>query len=241
MLLALACAVLPSIAAEAYFVSPPAMPHGVFPAPGRVLPANGHLLVEQVERVLVSHDDGRVEDLAVGDPFVVIASQSFGTVTPALTDGETITLERVCDGCATSEPLSWVVGPVDGAAPTFVDAGAVAERIGEGWAVSVTGRVAPPEEALLHVVGDDSAGADYAWQVEPGLWSLSGVIGAERELCLDVVAIDAAGNESEAQRTCVDLVDPANPLHLLGCASTGTANTALFALTALLLRRRRRC
>jgi hypothetical protein len=240
MLLAVAFAVLPIVAAEPYFVSPPAMPHGVFPAPGTVLPANGHLLVEQVERVLVTHDDGRVEDLPVGDPFAVIASQSFGTVTPDLSDGETITLERVCDGCATSEPLSWVVGPNDDTAPVFVDVGARAERIGEGWAVSVTGRVAPAEEALLHVVGDDGLDAHYAWQVESGLWSLSSVIGTERELCLNVVAIDAAGNESEAQSTCVDLVDPANPLHLFGCASTGTANTALFALTALLLRRRRR-
>lgn len=240
MSLAVAFAVLPVVAADAFFVSPPAVPSAVFPAPGTVLPQNGRVLVADVARVLVTHDDGRVEDLAVGEPSQEIGSQRFGAVTPALREGETITLERVCDGCATSEPLNWVVGTVDDSAPVFVDAAARAERVGEGWTITVIGRVDPAEEALLHIVADDVLD-DTVWQVEPGVWSLTSFVSPERELCVDIVAIDAAGNAGEPQTTCVDLIDLANPLHVFGCASTGATGSTLFAVFALALALRRRC
>jgi hypothetical protein len=243
MLLAVAFAVLPIVAAEPLITPlPTPLPYGVFPAPATVLPVNAALLVD-ADRVLITHDDGRVEDLTVGEPRITVGSRGVGTVTPTLTEGETITLEPVCTRCGASDALSWVVGPVDETSPAFVrDVTMTAERYDGVVRVSLTQQLSEEEEVLLHVVGADvDSGVDqYLWQLAPSVWSTFAVSGVEREACFDVTAVDAAGNESETRRACVDIVAAPGPLQLFGCASTGTANTALFALTALLLRRRRR-
>ena len=129
---------LPIVAAEPLLVPPPSpLPSGVFPAPSTTLPENAVILVANAERVLITHDDERVEDLLVGAARLRVGGDAVGTVTPALTEGETITLEVVCDGCSAREPLSWVVGPVDDTSPVFAtDVTISATDFGGTWSVS---------------------------------------------------------------------------------------------------------
>jgi hypothetical protein len=116
----LSVAVLLTSAAVADFVAlaPDEPEFAVWPPASTTLPANGHLLIKAADRVLITHGDGSVEDLVPGDPVVDGLDGAYATVTPTLTEGEVISLEAVCSTCGT-EPLEWVVGPVDVDAPVF--------------------------------------------------------------------------------------------------------------------------
>ena len=81
------------------------------------VPENGRLLVSGGTRFLVTHADGSVEDLTGEDPIFEMHTRTFFTVKPTLVEGDTITIERVCEGCVGS--YSWSVGPVDDDAPVF--------------------------------------------------------------------------------------------------------------------------
>lgn len=240
MVLAVALAVVPLLVADmAYAPSEPTFE--VFPAEGTTLPANGRLLVGGADRVLVTHADGTAEDLAVGEPFISQGSGPFGTVIPTLVDGDVITVEKVCSvPCGTPEPQTWPVGPADDAPPLITAFSAVGTfEYDAGFFVRPTLDVS--ELASVRVVGDEAD--EVLFPQEDDEWVPLYLSGADdRTVCFDAIATDLAGNESAPASTCVDLVADRNPLQQLlhGCASTGTANSALFAVTALLLRRRRR-
>jgi hypothetical protein len=234
MLLTLALAVLPAVAGEVAAPSEPPEP-AFFPAAGATLPANGRLFVVGAERVLVTHADGSVEDLAVGEPFVSADIGTWGAIAPTMVDGDVITVETVCGApCGTSAEQSWAVGPADDAAPTIQ------------WGTSTVGPLLiPSEPASVHVFGDELDEVHLGTVTVSGVWQrveehLDFTGTNERTVCLDAIATDLAGNESAVESMC-NTVAARNPLEqFISCASTGGANTALFALTALLLRRRRR-
>jgi MYXO-CTERM domain-containing protein len=224
----------------------------VFPVAGTTLPANGRLLNSGADRVLVTHADASVEDLAVDEPFVSAQSGAFGTVTPTLIDGDAITVEKVCsEPCGTPVPQAWPVGPADEAPPAIADLTASAEYQYD-YAFLVEPTLTVSEVASVHFFGDEIDDVRFPpdWQsalrideMQDGRWVPLFFNGTDdRTVCFDAIATDLAGNESAAASTCVDLVADRNPLQqfLHGCASTSSASTALFALTALLLRRRRR-
>lgn len=239
MVVAVVFAVLPVLAADiAYAPSEPTFE--VFPDDGTMLPENGRLLVGGADRVLVTHADGSVEDLVVGEPFISQASGMFGTVIPTLVDGDVITVEKVCRvSCGTPEPQTWPVGPADETPPVITEfSGVGAFQYDSGFLVTPT--VTVSELASVHFLSGEN---DEVRFPQDGQWVAMYLNGADdRTVCFDAIATDLAGNESAPASTCVELVADRNPLqqYLHGCASTSRANNALFALTALLLRRRRR-
>jgi hypothetical protein len=213
----------------------------VFPAAGTTLPENGRLLVAAAERVLISHDDGRVEDLVPGEPAVFVVDGAYQSVTPTLTDGEVISLEAVCSTCGGMEPLTWAVGPADNDAPAFEEPSFVDVSVSRnaplspryGFAVALGVPLDGP--AVVELAGE---GVRFS-QLADGETTLSFYVqgGEEREACFTVTATDIAGNVGEPQDVCIDLVDDSpGPF---GCSQASASSSAVFAVAALLLRRRR--
>jgi hypothetical protein len=98
-------------------------------------------------------------------------------------------------------------------------------------------RLQPDEPVTVDVVGDAVAFTQF---VSDGQETIGFYVDGdeEREACFTVTATDIADNVGEPHDVCIDLVDD-NP-GLFGCSQSSASSTAVFALTALLLRRRRR-
>jgi hypothetical protein len=218
------------------------------------VPENGRLLVSGATRFLVTHADTRIEDLVATEPSFFMHTRTFRTLSPTLVEGDTITVERVCEGCGEGA-YTWTVGPVDDDAPVFTDGptntngGIVGlydndpEAFNNNrFGFSVSGWLAPlqtPEMVIIHITGEGVDEHQIAFDDEEGPWVTFQVPGPlEREACFEATAIDAAGNESAPYDFCVDLVDDRR--NFLGCAQTGSSSSVLAVLGAMLLRRRRR-
>lgn len=218
---------------------------------GAVVPENGRLLVTGSTRFLATHANGDVEDLTATGPVVTMHTREWRTVTPTLIEGDTISLERVCDDCAGELPLVWTVGPADNDAPVFTDAEANAnggivglydndpERFNNNrYGFNVSAFLAPLQTPEFTVVRVTGGGVDVSAVTFDDMFVSFAVPGPEeREACFQAVASDAAGNASAPYDFCVDLVDDRS---FFGCAQAGAPTSMLFALTAVLLRRRRR-
>lgn len=216
------------------------------------IPENGRLLVSGGTRFLVTHRDGSVEELTGEDPVFNMHTRSYFTVTPTLVEGDTITLERVCEGCANDLPFTWAVGPADNDAPAFTDGpstdgGVVGlydndpellNNYRYGFNVGVwLPPLETPEMTVVHVVGEGVDAHQVAFHDDFGPFVTFQVLGPEeREACFQATAIDPAGNESTPSSFCVDLVDDRRPF---GCAQGDASLWSLAALGAVGLRRRR--
>lgn len=242
---------VPLIAAEVA-LAPEADIFDAFPLAEVGVPENGRLLVSGSTRFLVTHRDGSVEERTGEAPVFSMHTRSYSTVTPTLVEGDTITLERVCDGWADDVPFTWSVGPADDDAPVFTDVGSAdggvvalydndPERFNNnriGFNVGVW--LAPletPEMPVVHVVGEGVDEHQIAFHDDFGPFITFQVPGPqERQACFQATAIDAAGNESAPFVFCVDLVDDRWPA---GCAQGDASIWSLAALGAVALRRRR--
>lgn len=243
MLLSAAVSLVVSVAAaevatDAAAPSPPQF--DVFPAEGTTLPENGRLLVKAAERVLITHDDGRVEDLAPSVPITPMLDGTYATVSPTLTAGEVISLEAVCATCGGMEPLTWSVGPADFDVPSFgepsqlVVSGYGATVLTPRLGFSVEFAVPLGEPAVVSLEGEGVALNQFGYDEADLGFYVGG--GEERVACFTLTVTDIADNVAEPRDVCIDLVDS----EAFGCAQGSASSTALFALSALLLRRRRR-
>lgn len=251
MLLSAAVALVVSAAAAEVAAGAAYEVFDVFPDEGTTLPANARLLVAGAGGVLITHDDGRTENLEVQEPFVTLLEGDYGVVVPTLTAGETITLEPVCFSCGTPAPMSFVVGPADSEPPTFAPGalevvevrsgydgpGPFAPRTGFYVMLSMPVVLPDGEPVLVHVDVDGEASLVAAHVGGTALGPVAHIEGPDaRDVCIDVSASDVAGNVSAPLSVCTPLQGDG----AFGCSQGSAASTAVFSAAALVLRRRRR-
>jgi uncharacterized protein (TIGR03382 family) len=176
----------------------------------------------------------------------------FAVTLPVLDAGEAITLEAACDGCAPN-PHTWVIGTdVDDVAPAFGDGTGRFTFTGNDGGNGLFGRTGfevelcvpalqADEPVMLRMSGDALGtprlgfGSPLCTDGSSGLATSFLIDGGQpRDVCVDVVAIDAAGNESAPLTVC-DALEASEG----GCAATPTPTVAMMGLLLLLRRRRR--
>jgi len=194
--------------------------------------------------------DGAVVDAA---QFSGAPGGVFAVTLPELLAGEAITLEAACDGCFNQAVFGYAIGDdVDDVAPAFGDGTGrftFTNGVGGNGLFGRTGfevelcvpSLLADEPVLLRVEGealttprlgapgaictDGSAGLATAFIVDGS---------AERDICVDVVAVDVAGQESAPITVCGALEAGEG-----GCAASPTPTAAMAGLLLLLRRRRR--
>ena len=219
-----------------------------FPATSAVLPTNARVVVFGSEGNVYSLErgDGSVEVVDVDTRF---SNGADVLELPPLVADESIVVDVL------GVRFEWVVGDNDDTAiPVFVaDTSITVEEVNRGktgttgpdaWFIELCLPALVDEEPVLARIGGDAL-ADtvlVAVDIDIGGGCNDGhaarvVVDGERsgEACLDVVAVDVAGNAGVAETVCAALFDPTP-----GCAQTSTSTSLLFALSALVLRRRRR-
>lgn len=177
---------------------------------------------------------------------------TFAVTLPLLDAGERVALEAACDGCAPNI-LNWVVGDdVDDAAPAFGDGAGRFTFTGNvggnglfgrtGFEVELCLPALQAEEPVMLRMSGDALGTPRLGFVGPlctdgssGLATSFLIDGGQpRDVCVDVVAIDAAGNEGPPLTVCGALEADEG-----GCAASPTPTAGLAGLLLLLRRRRR--
>jgi uncharacterized protein (TIGR03382 family) len=194
--------------------------------------------------------DGAVVDAA---QFGGAPGGIFAVALPELLASEAVTLEAACDGCFNDAVFTFVVGDdVDDVAPAFGDGTGRFTFTGNVGGNGLFGRTGfevelcvpsllADEPVMLRVQGeglttphlgspgdsctDGSAGLSTAFIIEGG---------QPRDVCVDVIAIDVAGQESAPITVCGALEASEG-----GCAASPTPTVAMAGLLLLLRRRRR--
>lgn len=177
----------------------------------------------------------------------------FAVTLPELAGSEAVRLEVVCDACTGVRSFGFAIGDeIDEVTPTFREGvGRLESATGiggnvlplrSGFEVSVClPSLQESEDVMVRLSGPDlltpilAAGRPVCSTTEGVSVTFQVDGGVEREICVDAVAIDVAGQESVPITVCGDLVDR------YGCAAARLPPpVSVLGLSLIVLRRRRR-